>query len=276
MNRTRRFNSPFQLEHYRKILLSLLERGDVEFITYNDLCWQPRDDHRAGYPAEWKAWREKLSRGLLSSEKVYVLIQHDSDSGPYQTMEMIALEAEYGIPSSVMIFERWRGAREDGEIEDYPLDFDFLKRAESLGFCFGYHCNALHNCDFDRRRVFDYFSDDVYSLSKKLNIQVFSAHGGAVRDGVGNASFDYIKATRTRLKHVHNGATVRFNSTFSDGGFFKRLKENQDSVNVLKWCESLKPGGRYRLLIHPQYFSDENYVRVENIGEGWYKDFTAC
>lgn len=244
-----KLQAPFRREHYRQLLRKLLDRGDVEFITYNDLAWQPSDDHRAGYPGEWSAWNREFASGKRSRQSVYILIQHDADSGPAQTVDMMGLEAEYGILSSTMIFRRWRVNGNTSELIDYQIDYERLKALEKMGFVIGYHCNAFQNSLFDQEPIYRLFLEDVQLLRRHFDIKYFSPHGGQTRGGFGNASFDYISATGTNLKHVHNSASPRFSSTYTDGGLLVRLIERPHEVEFLDWCDKLVPGRRYRMLI---------------------------
>jgi len=264
-------STPFKLEHYRLLLRKLIGRGNVEFITYDDLAWQSDDDHRKGYPAEWMAWQKRLQSGELSSKTTYVLIQHDIDSGPQETLEMLSLENEYGVRSTTMAFNKWRDENEEGLLVDYPADFASMRLLEKQGFIFGYHCNAFHNTGCSSEGVYEAFLSDVSALREKLNIRFFSPHGGKTVNGVGNASFDYLSATNIDLKHVHNRYSAKFNSTFSDGGLIMRLLRSPDDLNFFRWVNSLIPGLRYRLLLHPQYFSDDNFQPLQGLSGSWYE-----
>ncbi len=268
--------SPFRLEHYRQLLSRLLARGDVEFITYDDLAWQADDDHKGGYPNEWQAWQRQVLRGSRSSKTVHLLIQHDIDSGPLQTRQMLELEAEYGVRSTTMLFHRWRGDYSAGSLTSYPADFAYFQSIERQGFCFGYHCNAFHNTGFVEQGVYDLFLEDVAALRRMFSIRYFSPHGGERHNDLGNASFDYIGRTNIDLKHVHNGCSPAFNSTFSDGGLYGRLRKGAADANFFAWSENLRPGGRYRLLLHPQYFSDESFRAFDGTQSGWYAELTKA
>lgn len=267
----RRLRAPFRLEHYRLILKALLDRGDVEFITYRDLAWQEVDDYREGYPAEWSRWQARLIEGALSRRTVYVLLQHDIDSGPLQTLEMLTLEAEYGICSTTMLFHRWRGDSESGDLTPYPADFESFERLQRHGSEFGYHCNAFHNAGYRELGIHDHFESDILALRRRFAIEFFSPHGGKTVDGVGNASFNYVRAKALGVRQVHNGCSPRFRSSYSDGGLLARLRRNAPNLDPIAWCRSLEPGKRYRMLIHPQYFSDENFEPLSDADCEWYQ-----
>jgi hypothetical protein len=247
--------SPFTLEHYRKMIRLLLLRGDVEFITYDHLAWEEADDHTLGYPREWERWTGRPKSGTCQ-----VLIQHDADSGPYQTQEMLALEAELGIISTTMVFNEWQVGRIGvDDVVPYPIDWDFLKSLEKLGFVFGYHTNAVHNANFDRLGAIRLFEKDVTALNERLLIKYFSPHGGLVLNGMGNASVDFQTETRCALRHVHNRFSPKFVSTFTDGGLIGRTASGDHRLDFCQWTKTLRQNQRYRMLIHPQYYSDSRF-----------------
>ena len=100
--------APLPLDHFAAALRFLLHRGDVEFITYDDLRWVDGHDYEKGYPLEWAAWRETVASGKLNRNRIYLLIQHDTDSGPQESIDMLNVEEEYGVVSSTMVHFRWR------------------------------------------------------------------------------------------------------------------------------------------------------------------------
>lgn len=272
MEKVAQLVTPFKLDHYRLLLHRLLSRGDVEFITYDDLRWQPNDDHTNGYPLEWDRWRSDIKSGVVNGNTVFVLIQHDIDSGPNETLDMLHMEYEYGIRSNTMLFNKWRGASECGQIVDYPANFDIFSELQKFGFVFGYHCNAFHNNNFVAdENIYKYFINDIIDLRKKFDIRYFSPHGGKTINGFGNATFDYLTETNFDVYHVHNGFSPSFNGSYSDGGLIKRLRnDGQDNLDFYTWTDRLKPGGRYRILIHPQYFSDINFKPLTGVNSQWY------
>ena len=63
-------------------------------------------------------------------------------------------------------------------VEDYAIDWQRLHGLRERGFTIGYHCNALHLCDYDERGVYEAFDTDIEFAAKGFDID-FSAHGGA-------------------------------------------------------------------------------------------------
>ena len=264
--------APFPFSHYESILQGLLDRGDVEFVTYDDFDWEDDYDYKNAYPGEWVRWRQSLANQTRDPKKVYVLIQHDSDSGPQATMEMAALEAKLGVRSSLMVFNKWRGASESGVVSPYPLDWDFMRSLKEAGFTVGYHCNALHNANYDVSRVYEEFLLDCQSFDEKMgNTRFFSPHGGkADPDGKVNASFEYPDETGTKLRWVHNRFSVKFNGYYSDGGLVTRLIKGDPLIDLEAWSKTLVPGRRYRALVHPQYYSNAGFRPIAKATIEWY------
>jgi hypothetical protein len=263
-------SAPFTLEHYRMLLQALLARGDVEFITYNDLAWSPSCSINC-CENEFKEWKTRISKGEIDTSRCYILIQHDADSGPQETENMSELEAEYGIVSNIMIFSRWY-ENNSRSLVPYPIDRQKLKSLEAKGFVIGYHVNAFQNTDFQTHTLQLEFEYGLEDLRRDFDIRYFSPHGGELdSQGRGNASFNYIREQTYGLRWVHNGSSPSFTSTYTDGGFFKRIFEtNNDRLDFLRWAESLRAGTRNRLLIHPQYFNDYKFKPLTVNVPSWY------
>lgn len=247
----------WDISDYSAVLRKLQARGDVEFITYDDLDWGDDDGRDRKYWGEWKRWKRRLARDPAAAAKVHVLIQHDTDSGPSQSVAMAELEAHMGVRSSIMSFVRWPRVRGGAtSVEDYPLDWQRLHTLRQRGFTIGYHCNALHLCAYDERGVYEAFDRDIELLDGKgFDIRFFSAHGGAASPvtGAGNNAFDYPGRCRHRPRWVHNGRSPRFDGVFSDGGELSSSTHG-DQGELERFVEGLARGGRYRILIHPQYY----------------------
>jgi hypothetical protein len=244
------------MSDYAGMLAMLHARADVEFITYDDLPWAAgADDYKRTFPREWTNWRKWLSARPERRRKVYVLIQHDTDSGPVHTLEMAKLEAQFGVRSSIMTFARRRVRPGPDGIEDYDIDWDGLRSLQAQGFAVGYHCNALHLAEFDAQRAPAAFARDVEALRERgLRIDFFSAHGGAASpEGLTNSSIDYPALTGSPLRWVATRFSVRFNQYFSDGGS-SRQSGLERTARLRDFIADMQPGERYRILVHPQYY----------------------
>jgi hypothetical protein len=147
-----------------------------------------------------------------------------------------------------------------------------LERLESQGFVIGYHANAFEQAKFDRAKAEGIFRRDVEELNRKLRIRYFSAHGGTPGpDGLNNRDFPPPVDIAERLIWVHNGKTPWFSQNYSDGGINSPHRDptKRDLRDfVRQWC----PGGRYRVLTHPQYYHDPCGRSPRLSGAAWYEE----
>lgn len=245
-------------------------------ITYKDLKWQDGDSADSFYPAEKRAWDKAMRSGELDDSKIYVLIQHDVDSQPQRTMNLVRHEALRGVPSNVMVFNRRVDRRHfvsTGEMNYTPYDLDFalLKQVQQQGFVIGYHMNAYEQAKYDAALACQIFLKDVEALSQYVDIEYFSAHGGSPGPGqINNRDLDISKLD-TNLIWVHNGKTPVFDLNYSDGGInsMKRDPAKRDLRDFVKlWCR----GKRYRVLTHPQYYHDPAGRSPRLSGTPWYEE----
>lgn len=255
-------------------------RDLIEVITYADLCWEDDTEYEDHYREEWERWRSRLRDGRVDNSKIYLLIQHDVDNFPERTAQAVNVERSYGVPSNVMIFnesiERVTLAKY-GYLrrKAYPVDFELLKKAESEGFVVGYHCNAVERANFDPDAAQEILREDLKELSRHFNVCYFSPHGG-VRgpSGESNAAIELPVELRADVKWVHNRHTVRFDGSYSDGGLNgKRI--DAESRDPREFIKTLRLGGRYRMLFHPQYY-DTPYSETIRLGAArWYQEVIA-
>lgn len=241
---------------YAGFLAMLQARGDVEFITYDDLLWGDDDDHVNSFPGEWARWRARLQQGGLARDKAYVLLQHDTDSGPSETIAIAQLEAAYGARSSIMTFARKPTRVGEPEVDAYDIDWTALRALQHRGFAIGYHCNALHVANFEADAAARIFEDDVATLRRHgLRIDYFSPHGGkASAQGLTNASIDYPLLTATAVRWVSTRFSARFDGYFSDGGSGTAMSGVQRQKALRDFVAQMRPGCRYRVLVHAQYY----------------------
>ena len=244
------------LGDYGGFLATLLARGDVEFMTYDDMPWEDDTDHINSFPKEWERWRQRLRADKDMQKKVHVLIQHDTDSGPAETLAMARMEAAFGVRSSIMTFARRPLRVGEPEIETYRIDWDGLQSLVRQGFVVGYHCNALHLACFDEAHAPQAFTDDLVDLSHRgFRIDYFTAHGGpSSPTGVGNSGIDYPGLTGSSVRWVNTRYSPRFDGYFSDGGKGSNRSGVDRFSDLREFVAGMRPGGRYRILIHAQYF----------------------
>jgi hypothetical protein len=206
-----------------------------------------------------------------------VLLQHDVDAFPERTHAILREEEALGLRSNIMVFNRRlnrRRLRDTGVLEqrEYPLDQALLQRLQAKGFVIGYHCNAYEWAQFDTAKAVKIFERDVAELRQRFDIRFFCPHGG-VRDAQGhsNAMLDIPPSLRTSLRWVLNRHTVRFHGTYSDGGINSPTLDAA-SKDLRGFVNTWKPGRRYRILTHPQYY-DASWTRLPQLnGVPWYEE----
>ncbi|MCP5426847.1 MAG: hypothetical protein H6964_06565 [Chromatiaceae bacterium] len=252
-----------------------------EIITYTDLMWSGDRAFDKNYPDERFAWNKALKEGLLDRKKIYVLIQHDVDTRPERTLNLLRHEQARGVRSNVMLFNKRVNRRKlaaTGQLEytGYDLDFNFLKDLQADGFLFGYHSNALEQALFDFDLAQQIFRDDVAELRRKLNIDFYTAHGGTPGpNNINNRDLPPPPDMLAGIQWVHNGATPWFDSNYSDGGI-NSPKRDPSKRDLRDFVRQWKPGNRYRVLTHPQYYHDPCGRSPRLSGTAWYEEVRAA
>ncbi|GFO80481.1 MAG: hypothetical protein A49_01080 [Methyloceanibacter sp.] len=252
-------------------------KEDIDVITYADLPWGDDWNFADNYPGERDAWRAQLATGERDPHKAYVLLQYDVDSFPERTMDLLRQPAHLTCPANVMIFNKRidrRRLKSMGELAytEYTLDESLMRTLSKQGFVVGYHTNAYEQGLFDTNRALEIFDRDVRQLSERFKIEFFSAHGGVPGpEGENNCNLPFHPDWRHRLRWVHNGHTLHFDGQFSDGGH-NSTKRNPINRDFRDFVRTFKPGNRYRILLHPQYYSDNPLPSRRYGGTPWYDD----
>lgn len=258
--------------------LKFLKKNDdiIEVITYDDLPWGDDYDYENRYKKEFENWKQQLATSERNSNKIYVLLQQDIDSNPKVNMEVMKVQGELGIPSTFMLFadrvDRKKIPEGIVEFTDYPLDFRAMQRLErEKGFLFGYHSNAFEKALFDRQKALEIFVDDVKRLRQHFKVNYFSAHGGA-RGPNGEINRDLgMPSSLDNIRWVHNGGSPIFASSYSDGGYGSPRYGLRDR-DLRSFVAGWKPGRRYRILTHPQYYRTPWKPAEFYVGQPWYDE----
>lgn len=253
----------FPLQYFVDFLRYLAQRPDqYQIITYDDLSWSSHETYPPDYRSEYRSWRNKVANSAIDQKKIHVLLQHDVDSRPERTFALLEREAELGTPSNVMIFSRRidrKRLKHAGVLEEteYQLDHTYLASLErEQRFVVGYHSNAYERALFDEEQAYAMFEADVAELRRHHAIKYFSPHGGvAGPDGRNNHSLDIPQSLRGDITWVHNRNSVIFDGNYSDGGINNKNRDPEPR-NLIAFVRSWKPGHRYRILTHPQYYHD--------------------
>ena len=263
------------LAFYEGFLRTLCDDPRVVMMTYSQLDVPPHATFRNNYLDEWILWQQSLKEGRTDRSKIYVFLQQDVDQHPDRTVATLLLQQKYQARSTNLLF--WRKIErhilaKEGKVvlsSDYTFNFRDLAVFESEGIEFGYHSNALERANFCPSVAEGIFADDVAQLRKYLRVACFSPHGG-VRDvdGVSNPSF--VPQQLHDLIWVQNRFGLRFNGYYSDGALNGRRDPN--SRDLRDFVASMRPGMRYRILLHPQYFAEEITTSQRLLEATWYRD----
>jgi len=252
-------------------------KADIGVITYADLPWGNDWSFAGGYRKERRAWEAQLASGKRDPNKAYVLLQYDVDSFPRRTLGLLREPTQLAVPANVMIFNKRvdrRRLQSTGELAytDYRLNDTRLNRLCGKGFVVGYHMNAYEQALFDTDLALEIFDRDVRELSERFNIEFFSAHGGVPGpDGKNNRHLPFHRSWQHKLRWVHNGHSPRFDAQFSDGGHNSPTLDPA-ARDLRDFVRTFRPGERYRILLHPQYYSNRPQQSRRYGGTPWYDD----
>lgn len=247
---------------YVQALLShLAAQPDVRFLDFDDLAFPVEGGFSSKrelaeiYRREWRSYR----RARRGSRGCDILLMHDCDAGPAETVQICRFEAGLGITSTAALFARTR--RGDARA-DYPIDFDAMRRLQDeAGICIAYHCNAFHNADRDPERARALFEGDVRMLRDKgFRIRHFSAHGG---EWYGDNQVDWPALTRMPLIWTHNRMSPS-GASYSDSALPKSLARGSRNPDLKAFLQAeLTRGNRLFLHMHPQYYFADSPAAAE-------------
>lgn len=236
-------------------LFRVLKSSGAQFQTPDDLDFSALDITNE------QTYRQSLGRELTDWIKANptrsspaVMLFHDCDSGPNETLALAEHEGTLGVRSTVALFARYL---QQGVEREYPLDFArFSEVAASSRHCVAYHCNAWELVGYDESKLAAAVARDIAQLERAgLGVTCFSAHGGAPSpDGRNNASFFYPALLSRPLVWTHCGFGLS-GTRYSDGGFKSRWLRGDATLDLRafllsKWNAS----HRLILLLHPQYY----------------------
>jgi len=252
-------------------------KDKIGLITYKDIFNGIDDfDYKNSYPAEKKSWlnRVKIDKALAS--KAHILIQYDLDSRPERAMRLLAHDSHKNVPANVMRFfkrvdRRKLKTTDELSYTDYPLDEGLLNEIEKNGSLIGYHSNCYERSHHDYELARSKMKSDIEGLSQLYNIEFYTAHGGIpCLEGKNNRDIHPLSEVSEEVRWVHNGATPFFNKQFSDGGHNSPLRD-PNNRDIRDFISAIKPGGRYRILLHPQYYDSQFTSSKRYVEAQWYK-----
>jgi len=185
-------------------------------ITFAFLRWAGR------YPV----FQQTINFLFAKSPAPTVILEHDADSLPDRTLEMMRREHRRGFLSSCYFFV------EHAEGEPYELDVEALQSLEQLGFEIGYHQNAFERAGYDQRLALQLVTSDLEWLQKHFQIRSFVPHGGRPsREGLNNDHLPHDGRLRPLL-WAYNGQCILKEYTWSDGGIHKWVPENPKEADL--------------------------------------------
>lgn len=209
------------LEELYRILLSI----EPVFLTCDDLDFSFLESPPANPTELQAAYRQEFANWLTSPRPIcpHILILHDTDSGPVETLELCRLERSLGIVSTVSTYARCAYPPKGGC--EYEIDFDALVEMQKAGFGITYHCNAasqVYRCAYGS--VYANYDADVELLrSKGLRIDYYAAHGESqLPKKWQNMNFFYPAHVRYPLISTHSGYSCMWHAFYNDGALLSK------------------------------------------------------
>lgn len=246
------------IEDIYKILLLF----NTEFITPDNLSFLITDEilHEQTinniYKREYFSWKKQSPQNKIS-----VLLLHDCDSAPHNTVHFLEYEKSLGIKSTVSLYVKYF---DNNKEHFFPLDYPRLVQLQDAGFCFTYHWNHAGNDNFNPSCYWNFFDSDVDFLrSKGLRIDYYSSHGGK-KSKAGKCNYDFFcpATAKNKLLSTHNRYEI-IGLSYSDGGFGSR----PESSDIRKFLLRLTYGERHIMLLHPCYYGAQCDTHAKNFFE---------
>jgi len=249
----------------------------IQVVTYQDFDWRGDFDYAHGYPEEKKGWLKGIKNGQKNSDKAYLLIQYDLDSRPDRSMSLLSHPDHAAVPANIMLFAKRvdrRLLKTTGKLEhtDYEIDDELLSSLAEKGFVVGHHSNCYERSHHNVNEASQILDADINDLKQRFDINFYTAHGGVpCKDGRNNRDMMPLPETSSKVRWVHNGATPFFNKQFSDGGHNSPKLDPADR-DIRDFISRMVPGGRYRILVHPQYYDTKFALSKRYSGTPWYDE----
>lgn len=133
----------FTLELYR-MFLNALQQQNLPFLRFKDYIGSERD------PA--------------------ILLRHDVDRKPNNTLAMAKLESEFGIVSTYYFRAR-----------NHTFKPDLIKEVARMGHEIGYHYECLSDTNGDMKEAHKLFAENLAMFRKIVPIETISMHGSPLK-----------------------------------------------------------------------------------------------
>jgi hypothetical protein len=255
-------------EYLFELLELLQEHERVKFVNFKGMQFAlppevaTREQLQGFYDQEFKLWRAAEAKN--KSQSLSVMLAHDCDSGPKETVLLSQFEAALRIPATTAIFFK---TIKGNEVVDYAIDYATLVTLQAHGIEFAYHANAWDCCSHIFQELPETFNDHVTGLKRLgFDIRCFSPHGAkASACGRTNSSFFYPDFWQQPLIWTHNGFSPG-GIKYSDGSLYRKLENADPDVDLRSFfLKRISSGIRLRLFIHPQYYFAENDAKARAI-----------
>lgn len=252
----------------------------IQILTYADFLWSDDYDYAHGYPSEKQRWLKSIKNKEVDPDKAYLLVQYDLDSRPERAMSLLSHPAHTSVPANIMLFSRRvdrRLLKTTGRLEysEYEIDDELLNSLCNNGFVVGYHSNCYERSHHDIEHAPKILNADIKELTQRFDIDFYTAHGGVpCKEGRNNRDIVPLLETSTQVRWVHNGATPFFNKQFSDGGH-NSPRRDPSNRDIRDFVSNMMPGGRYRILVHPQYYDTKFSLSKRYSGTPWYDEMLS-
>ena len=192
-----------------------------------------------------------------------VLLQHDADRNPGNTVAVMELEKRLGVVSSNYFF-RERAERGPDDKEPYDLDVPCLQSLERDGFEIGYHLNGPELENYDPARAAERVRSDVAWFRERFHLRSFVPHGGRVGPrGEENCTWPPDSCLDDLLWY-YCGRGIVADVIWSDGSL--ESPESESLEDPREVARRVTGHQRARFLFHPQYYGTELRPNLEGVG----------
>ena len=237
----------FTFDIYRKMLQELLDFG-YEFITV-----------------------EEYFTGEIEPEKKYLLMRHDVDRKPLNSLAMAKLESELGV----RVTYYFRTIKQTFKPE-------IIAKIASMGHEIAYHYESLAEAGGDYEKAIKDFENNLNRLRQIYPIKNIAMHGRPTSKWdsrklwekydyreYGLLSEPYFDIDFSRVLYLTDASRSWDNSSINlrdkvDSAFNFNIKHTQEIIDSLK---SNSFPNIIMFNIHPEHWSDNSYE--------WYKTFAV-
>lgn len=208
-----------------------------------------------------------------SCDKVLVALRHDSDSHPLKALKMAEIEKATGIKSTYFLLHsaNYYGSVKNGVITRNGAVDELAKKLHAMGFEVGIHrdlFNMMWNHQFEPRSFMKeeiaYYKNlgvpvtgsaahgDGTTIGRKLNeMWIYSEFGKKGAYVLNGTRYPYGEYKTADFGVDYEAYLLKYTAGTGDiGGNFG----GRNLDGLIKYLDTLKPGTRFGLLIHPEHW----------------------